>query len=98
MKLKEMTDEQLKNEYISYWETINVVECYGTRDLMWIDSVERELRRRGFEIYQGLPEIKKVYVGECDHCGSIIDDENESPQPLVCDGCYRELKQTEGEE
>jgi hypothetical protein len=49
-KLKEMTNEELQQEFISYDETINKVGCYGTKDLMWLNAIEAEIDRRGGEI------------------------------------------------
>ena len=51
MKISEMSKEQLKDEYESVCETIDVVGCYGTKDLMWRDALEGEIVNRGGDIY-----------------------------------------------
>lgn len=50
MSLKEMSNEELQDEFIAYDETINKVGCYGTKDLMWLNAIEREIARRGGEV------------------------------------------------
>jgi len=42
MKISEMTDQQLQNEYVAYYEMIYRVECYGTRDLIWFYAIEEK--------------------------------------------------------
>ena len=54
MKLSEMTNKQLEEEYISYDEIINKVGCYGTKDLMWLNAIEKEIQKRGGEIWADL--------------------------------------------
>jgi len=54
-----MTDKELKSEYLAYWETIHRVGCYGTRDMVWLDSLGRELVERGYEILEGEPQFYK---------------------------------------
>lgn len=50
MKISEMTKKQLKHEYISICETIDVFHCFGIKDLMWRDQLEREIYNRGMEV------------------------------------------------
>lgn len=51
MKISAMSNEELKKEYVGVCEMIDVIGCYGTSDLMWRDALEREIAKRGGEIY-----------------------------------------------
>lgn len=57
MKLSEMTKRELKEEYIAVWETVYKIGCYGTKDLRWLDAVEKEIHKRGMEIEAQCPEV-----------------------------------------
>ena len=50
MKIKDMTKKQLKEEYISICELIDIVGCFGTSDLRYRDDLEHEIHRRGMTI------------------------------------------------
>ncbi len=52
MKLSEMTNKELEEEYIAYDETVYKVGCYGTKDVMWLNAIEKEIERRGGEVHQ----------------------------------------------
>lgn len=58
-KLEEMTDEELKRQFISLYESIYVSECFGSRDVLELEMIARELERRGYEITEE-PKIRKV--------------------------------------
>jgi len=61
MSLSEMSDEELKNRYISLWESIFVVECYGSRDLIDMEAIAQELERRGYQVTESRkPRIRKI--------------------------------------
>ena len=49
---KDWTTQKLKDEYKGLDEMINVVECYGRRDLLNHLGIELELINRGVEITQ----------------------------------------------
>tara|TARA_Y100000310_G_scaffold341019_1_gene438802 strand:+ start:6886 stop:7077 length:192 start_codon:yes stop_codon:yes gene_type:complete len=51
MKASELTNKELEEEYIAVCETIDVVGCFGTKDLMWRDTLEREIDKRGGEVH-----------------------------------------------
>ena len=60
--IKTMTDQQIKSEYKMYFDIIhNEHGCYSTRDLRWLDALERELDKRGYfvEYWTTLKIIKK---------------------------------------
>jgi hypothetical protein len=42
--------KKLKDEAISYYESIHVIGCYGSKDLRNLDAILIELSRRGIEI------------------------------------------------
>ena len=50
MKLSEMSNKELEDEFISYDEMVNKTGCYGTKDLMWLHAIEKEIERRGGEV------------------------------------------------
>ena len=56
-ELKQMTKKELKDEYVSVCETIDVIGCFGTRDLRWRDALEIEINKRGMEIIQRVEVI-----------------------------------------
>jgi len=59
--LKKQTDEQLKKHYMSLWESIFVIECFGSKDLIELELTAQELERRGYEITEvRKPRIRKV--------------------------------------
>jgi len=60
MKISDMSNKKLKEEYTAVDETINVVKCFGTKDLMWRDALEKEILKRGGEI----TTINKVWFRE----------------------------------
>jgi hypothetical protein len=59
MKISEMTNEQLAEEFVSYDEMVNKIGCYGTKDLMWLNAIEQEIGKRGGEI---ITESKVVFA------------------------------------
>lgn len=60
MKISEMSNTELEEEFISYDEMINEVGCYGTKDLMWLHAIEKEIENRGGEIIKK----KTIYFPE----------------------------------
>jgi len=57
--LKEMSDEELKERYLSLYECIFIVECFGSRDCLEFYAIENELVDRGFTFQEQLPKIVK---------------------------------------
>lgn len=47
--LKDMTLSELKREFRAMYETVYIIDCYGTRDVRWLEALEEELRVRGYE-------------------------------------------------
>ena len=46
---KDWTTKKLKEEAISYDQTINIVGCYGVRDMIAFNGIMTELSCRGVE-------------------------------------------------
>jgi len=56
-----MSDEELKNRYISLWESVFVVECFSSRDLMELEAIAQELEKRGYEVTETKkPRIRRI--------------------------------------
>ena len=45
-----MTTKELKAEYLSLYQSICEVECYGRSDLLRMSKIVEELNNRGIEI------------------------------------------------
>jgi hypothetical protein len=59
--LGEMSDEELKSRYISLWESVFVVECFGSKDLIELEAIAQELERRGYEVTESRkPRIRRI--------------------------------------
>lgn len=58
--LRKLSDKELKEHFISLWESIYLVECFSSRDLIELELTARELERRGYEITEGTPRIRKA--------------------------------------
>ena len=93
MKLSEMTNEQLEDEYHQYHEMVDNC-CYGTKDLMWLHAIEKELDRRGAEVYTKkevhFPEPEEI---ECEDCGKIFEGNPDKED--TCPDCLKKLIQGE---
>jgi hypothetical protein len=46
----EWTDKELIANAEELHCSINTIECYGTKDLLWYEGICRELEKRGYEI------------------------------------------------
>ena len=46
------TLKQLKEEHRSVWRAINIVGCFGVRDMALLESIEAELSRRGYVVIE----------------------------------------------
>jgi hypothetical protein len=55
----EMSDEDLKREYLALWDALYVSECYSTYDIARFRAVAEELEHRGYELTER-PVIRKV--------------------------------------
>jgi len=51
--IKKLTKKELEREYESINEVIEL-GCFGTRDLIYRDLLEREIDKRGFEILKSV--------------------------------------------
>lgn len=49
MKFADMTTKELKDMAFDLWDSINVIGCYGTKDLHNLDGAILELENRGYE-------------------------------------------------
>jgi hypothetical protein len=47
-----MSDEELKQELLSLWESIFLSDCYGLNDLIRFLVVKDELERRGYKLME----------------------------------------------
>ena len=47
---KDWTTEKLKQEAISLNDSIYVIECYGSRDVLMLMGITHELENRGIEV------------------------------------------------
>lgn len=56
----ELSTWELKRRYLSAYQMVEVVECFGTRDVVEMELCARELERRGYEIGAGTPSIRRV--------------------------------------
>lgn len=48
-KLKDWTVKELKNEALALDQLINEIGCYGTKDIINLDLILRELSNRGYK-------------------------------------------------
>ena len=48
----EMSDEELKREYLALWDAIYVSDCYSTYDVIRLMAIADELERRGYELVE----------------------------------------------
>jgi len=51
----QLNDQELQTEYKSLHHLINVVDCFGSKDVLRMKVLGKELRRRGFQI---IPEVR----------------------------------------
>jgi len=45
-----MTNKQLANEYEAMIEQIENIGCFGVKDVIYAEQIEKEINKRGFEI------------------------------------------------
>ena len=50
MLISQMKDKELIETFKSLYDSINVTECYGVKDLIIFDTCEKELLKRGYSI------------------------------------------------
>jgi hypothetical protein len=61
-ELEKISDKELKNRYISLWENIYEFDCYGTHDLVELEALASELKRRGYDVGERRkPVIRKQH-------------------------------------
>lgn len=58
-KLKDMTVKQLKSDYLKLYNQIEIVDCFGTKDIIRYQAIAQELEKRGYEIQEGQPTFVK---------------------------------------
>ena len=54
-----MSDEELIERFESLYQTIYIVECFGSKDVQELIEVEAELRKRGYTFQEQIPKIVK---------------------------------------
>jgi len=60
MLIEKMNDKELIETFKSLYESINITECYGVKDLIIYSECEKELLRRKFNI----EEINSVKISK----------------------------------
>ena len=55
--IEEMTDKELKEAYLRQHEQVFVIDCFGVKDLQYLDLLERELDNRSIEIIE-TPKVR----------------------------------------
>ena len=59
--LEKMSDEELKRRYIGLWESVNVFECFSSKDLIELEVIAQELEKRGYEVTETRkPRIRRI--------------------------------------
>jgi hypothetical protein len=51
--IDELSDKELLDELQSYYHTVEVVECFGSKDVVALQALWNEAVSRGFEIDEG---------------------------------------------
>jgi len=46
----ELNDQELQSEYKSLHHSINVIDCFNSKDILRMEILGQELEQRGFEI------------------------------------------------
>jgi len=49
-KFTDMSDNQLIGEALALYDSIHVIECYGGKDMLYLNAVTAELEKRGYEV------------------------------------------------
>lgn len=82
-ELASTSDKELINRAQGLHDVIYVAECYGSKDMLRLDAIVRELEKRGYEV-RGVSELvfKKVEGEE-----EALDE-----LTLVCEGVAERLE------
>jgi len=56
---KSLTNKALVKEWATLWESINIIECFSSRDLLLEYILAQELEYRGYEL-DGKGKVHKV--------------------------------------
>lgn len=51
---RDWTTGKLKEEARGFHEAVHITQCYGTRDVMALDGILKELEKRGVEVNTSL--------------------------------------------
>ena len=51
-KFSEMDIEELKKLYKSLYDSVYIIDCFGTSDLVNLHGIERELYKRGYRVIE----------------------------------------------
>ena len=57
-KISEMKDEELIDLVKGLYNSIHVVECYSSRDLILFEAAVEELERRGYRVCETIEVVK----------------------------------------
>ena len=58
-EVEKMSLTQLKQDYLSYWDSIYNLEVYGSHDVQILNMLGAELEQRGYEVIH-VPKIVKA--------------------------------------
>ena len=48
--IKDMSDQELFDEFVAYDQLINDVGCYGVKDMMYYSAIQEEMFKRNMKI------------------------------------------------
>ena len=73
-KYRSMSDEELAQEAKSTWERINLIGCFGLKDILIYELLLRELERRGFAFTQTVDFYRIEDPAENDEFSGKVND------------------------
>jgi hypothetical protein len=79
-KFSEMTDAELISMYRGLWQSVNIIECFGTSDLFNMKRALRELENRGYES----KETKTVEIVKKEADEDECDDSEKVAEKVKC--------------
>jgi hypothetical protein len=52
VKYTKLSDSELIGEAMALYDSIYVTECYGVKDILYLDAITAELEKRGYEVME----------------------------------------------
>lgn len=52
LKVSEWSTEKLKEEGQALWQSIYIVDCFGVKDMILLNMIEKELYHRGYKFQE----------------------------------------------